>query len=74
MDNAKPLLDAKGWRAGLSAVGSWADGGGGNYMNWTSLQALRTAGWRIYNHTFTHPNPVNCSNFTSEFTRTRPTS
>jgi len=68
-DNAKPLLDAKGWKAGAAVVGSWTDGGGGGgrYMSWATIQALRAAGWQIYNHTFTHPNPVDCTNFVNEF-------
>ena len=64
--NARPLLDAKGWRAGAAIVGSWV-GSSSYYMTWAEVQALRAAGWGIYNHTWTHPDPVTCADFATEF-------
>src|SRR5665213_516979 len=65
-DYGKPLLDALGWRAGEAVVGSWANEGGASgsgsyFMNWTCLQALRAAGWDMYDHSYDHPNPLTCN-------------
>ena len=65
-DYGKPLLDALGWRAGEAVVGSWANGGGASgsgsyFMNWTCLQAIRAAGWDMYDHSYDHPNPLTCN-------------
>ena len=65
--NAKTLLDAHGWRAGCAVVGKMQDNNYSNYMSWAQLQALRAAGWAMYNHTYDHPT-VTCANFSSEFT------
>jgi len=66
--NAKPILDAHGWRAGCALVGSVLDGGYTNYMSWAQVQSLRAAGWDMYNHTYDHPT-VTCANFATEFTQ-----
>ena len=65
-DYGKPLLDALGWRAGEAVVGSWANGGGASgsgsyFMNWACLQALRAAGWDMFDHSYDHPNPLTCN-------------
>jgi len=62
----KPLLDAKGWKAGISAVASWAGASWGPQMSWAQMQEVLNDGWDIYNHSNTHPN-LSCANFASEF-------
>src|SRR5579871_1153900 len=68
--NGKPVvdshLDASGnkWRAASAVVGSWANqatAGNAYWMSWATLQALRTAGWDILNHSLDHPNPLTCT-------------
>jgi len=54
-DNAKPLLDAKGWRAGLAVFSEGPDNGDPWNMTWAEIQALVDAGWDVYNHSYSHP-------------------
>ncbi|MCE5301374.1 MAG: CIA30 family protein [Spirochaetia bacterium] len=62
----KPLLDAKGWKAGIAVVNTFASASWGPQMSWTQMEELWADGWDMYNHSNTHPN-LNCTNFMSEF-------
>jgi peptidoglycan/xylan/chitin deacetylase (PgdA/CDA1 family) len=65
-DNAKPLLDARGLRAGLALNAYGIQGGNPWNMTWAETQALRAEGWDIFNHSYDHPT-ITCANFVTEF-------
>jgi hypothetical protein len=61
-DYGKPLLDAKGWDAGIAVVSTFESAAWGPQMSWAQMQALLASGWDLYNHAYTHPN-LTCANF-----------
>ncbi|MDW8078908.1 MAG: polysaccharide deacetylase family protein [Thermoguttaceae bacterium] len=68
-DYARPILDARNLRPCVFAVADYLTKGWTyreprqrKVMSWEALAECADLGWEVGNHTFSHPNLVNCSN------------
>lgn len=56
----KPMLDRLGVRAAVAVIGRWLDEDGTefDYMTRSELTSLLRAGWGLYNHSYSHYDPL----------------
>lgn len=53
-DNAKPVMDAKGYKGCIGAVATYVEGTNTGYMRLPALVKLYGAGWDIVSHGYSH--------------------
>lgn len=65
-ENAKPILDEKGWKAGLAVCATFAAAAWGPNMSWEQMETLQKSGWDIFNHGYSHLH-MTCDDYKIEF-------